>query len=56
MTDPNFSRYKYIVGTDANIKERFENLLVPITGTEGNTITANREWVAVSCTQFNSYL
>lgn len=48
MTDPNFSRYKYIFGTEGTAKEKFDNLSIPTGGTEGSTITANRNFVAVS--------
>jgi WD40 repeat protein len=50
MTDTTFSKYKYIIGENLNTdkSKKFTGLELPIGNIEGNTITANTKWMAVS--------
>jgi len=45
--DNQFTKYKYMLG-EPTFKKRFEGINMPTAGIEGNTITANAKYIAVS--------
>jgi hypothetical protein len=47
MTDPLFTKYKYMLG-ESTYKKKFDGCIMPDAGIEGNTVTGNRDYIAVS--------
>lgn len=41
MSDPRFSKYKYILAEPLHANKRFDGLDLPVNNIEGNTIIAN---------------
>lgn len=48
MSDPRFSKYKYLLGEQLHYNQKFDGLDLPVGNIEGNTIIANSKWIAVS--------
>lgn len=49
--DTNFTKYKYMLG-QLTYKKKFEGIMMPEAGIEGNTICCNSKYMAVSFTSW----